>query len=246
FHQLPEFDHGKRSCRRKLAGHNERRRKPPAAPLLSRKGQILSFLHGDNSKASCSALDLGFSKFLGESIKGVRPEISCGICGNSRAAIDHQWQEDFSSTQVSMPPWSPGRALFSSLGEVLQGEEYFTGVSESSCALSLLSSQTWGATFPARTQAASCFNRPQTPQTTILNSYMNANSWSVKDHYGSESGGSGSSSSRSYPVRNVMELDRSQFARELEQSGFHAGTHNMELDHGRRHGNLHGGIHWSI
>ena len=28
FHLLSEFDDGKRSCRRRLAGHNERRRKP--------------------------------------------------------------------------------------------------------------------------------------------------------------------------------------------------------------------------
>lgn len=27
FHPLPEFDEGKRSCRRRLAGHNRRRRK---------------------------------------------------------------------------------------------------------------------------------------------------------------------------------------------------------------------------
>ncbi|XP_059285968.1 squamosa promoter-binding-like protein 6 [Lycium ferocissimum] len=30
FHLLPEFDDGKRSCRKRLAGHNERRRKPHA------------------------------------------------------------------------------------------------------------------------------------------------------------------------------------------------------------------------
>lgn len=28
FHLLAEFDEGKRSCRKRLAGHNERRRKP--------------------------------------------------------------------------------------------------------------------------------------------------------------------------------------------------------------------------
>ena len=33
FHQLPEFDNAKRSCRRRLAGHNERRRKPQPDPL---------------------------------------------------------------------------------------------------------------------------------------------------------------------------------------------------------------------
>ncbi|XP_044466985.1 squamosa promoter-binding-like protein 3 [Mangifera indica] len=30
FHELPEFDESKRSCRRRLAGHNERRRKNAA------------------------------------------------------------------------------------------------------------------------------------------------------------------------------------------------------------------------
>ncbi|XP_038987451.1 squamosa promoter-binding-like protein 15 isoform X1 [Phoenix dactylifera] len=35
FHQLSEFDEGKCSCRRRLARHNERRRKPPPGPLSS-------------------------------------------------------------------------------------------------------------------------------------------------------------------------------------------------------------------
>nr|GMD00229.1 squamosa promoter-binding-like protein 9 [Ipomoea batatas] len=34
FHQLSEFDQVKRSCRRRLAGHNERRRKPPLGSIL--------------------------------------------------------------------------------------------------------------------------------------------------------------------------------------------------------------------
>ena len=40
FHQLPEFDQGKRSCRRRLAGHNERRRKAPPGPLATRYGRL--------------------------------------------------------------------------------------------------------------------------------------------------------------------------------------------------------------
>ncbi|KAK8946621.1 Squamosa promoter-binding-like protein 5 [Platanthera zijinensis] len=32
FHELPEFDEAKRSCRRRLAGHNERRRKSSSEP----------------------------------------------------------------------------------------------------------------------------------------------------------------------------------------------------------------------
>ncbi|KAF6158782.1 hypothetical protein GIB67_040296 [Kingdonia uniflora] len=47
FHQLPEFDQGKRSCRRRLAGHNERRRKPPPGALFSsRYGRLTSSLQG--------------------------------------------------------------------------------------------------------------------------------------------------------------------------------------------------------
>ena len=49
FHQLPEFDLEKRSCRRRLAGHNERRRKPQPASLSvlsSRYGRITPSLYG--------------------------------------------------------------------------------------------------------------------------------------------------------------------------------------------------------
>ncbi|KAC9612058.1 hypothetical protein E3N88_45561 [Mikania micrantha] len=47
FHQLPEFDQGKRSCRRRLAGHNERRRKPTSGTLLSaRYGSLPSSIFG--------------------------------------------------------------------------------------------------------------------------------------------------------------------------------------------------------
>lgn len=48
FHKLAEFDQGKRSCRRRLAGHNERRRKPPVSASLSSlfpdNGRLDSFL----------------------------------------------------------------------------------------------------------------------------------------------------------------------------------------------------------
>lgn len=35
FHVLQEFDEGKRSCRRRLAGHNRRRRKPPPDTVVN-------------------------------------------------------------------------------------------------------------------------------------------------------------------------------------------------------------------
>eukprot|EP00250_Pteridium_aquilinum_P034167 c7174_g1_i1 orf=105-1964(+) len=50
FHLLEEFDETKRSCRRRLAGHNERRRKPQPDPLalharLQSSLQVWPFLH---------------------------------------------------------------------------------------------------------------------------------------------------------------------------------------------------------
>ncbi|XP_030495693.2 squamosa promoter-binding-like protein 6 isoform X1 [Cannabis sativa] len=41
FHLLAEFDDGKRSCRKRLAGHNERRRKPQVGIHSSRAGRML-------------------------------------------------------------------------------------------------------------------------------------------------------------------------------------------------------------
>lgn len=41
FHLLAEFDDGKRSCRKRLAGHNERRRKPQVSFNGSRTGRTL-------------------------------------------------------------------------------------------------------------------------------------------------------------------------------------------------------------
>ncbi|XP_031249058.1 squamosa promoter-binding-like protein 13A [Pistacia vera] len=45
FHSLEEFDEGKRSCRKRLDGHNRRRRKPQPDPL-SRSGRYLSSYQG--------------------------------------------------------------------------------------------------------------------------------------------------------------------------------------------------------
>ncbi|KAJ0241331.1 Squamosa promoter-binding-like protein 6 [Hirschfeldia incana] len=42
FHFLSEFDNGKRSCRRRLAGHNERRRKPSFCFLPGKKQKLLT------------------------------------------------------------------------------------------------------------------------------------------------------------------------------------------------------------
>ncbi|KAL4301980.1 hypothetical protein GQ457_10G029630 [Hibiscus cannabinus] len=46
FHSLVEFDEGKRSCRKRLDGHNRRRRKPQSDSLSLNPGTCLSNLQG--------------------------------------------------------------------------------------------------------------------------------------------------------------------------------------------------------
>ncbi|XP_019167070.1 PREDICTED: squamosa promoter-binding-like protein 6 isoform X2 [Ipomoea nil] len=46
FHLLAEFDDGKRSCRRRLAGHNERRRKPRTGLNSGRTGRLFQSYPG--------------------------------------------------------------------------------------------------------------------------------------------------------------------------------------------------------
>lgn len=46
FHSLGEFDEGKRSCRKRLDGHNRRRRKPQPEPLSITSGRFLSSHQG--------------------------------------------------------------------------------------------------------------------------------------------------------------------------------------------------------
>ncbi|KAL1823567.1 hypothetical protein ACET3Z_010345 [Daucus carota] len=51
FHLLVEFDDGKRSCRKRLAGHNERRRKPHMGMHSGRSGRLYQ-TYGNGSAAS--------------------------------------------------------------------------------------------------------------------------------------------------------------------------------------------------
>ncbi|KAL6175404.1 hypothetical protein ACLB2K_052045 [Fragaria x ananassa] len=48
FHLLAEFDDGKRSCRKRLAGHNERRRKPQVNIHSERDGRLLQPYNGSS------------------------------------------------------------------------------------------------------------------------------------------------------------------------------------------------------
>lgn len=52
FHLLAEFDDGKRSCRKRLAGHNERRRKPHTGIHSVRTGKLFQSYDGSSFRGS--------------------------------------------------------------------------------------------------------------------------------------------------------------------------------------------------
>ncbi|KAG5024234.1 hypothetical protein AAZV13_08G010200 [Glycine max] len=55
FHSLEEFDEGKRSCRKRLDGHNRRRRKPQPEVVLTRSASFLSNYHQGTQLLSFSS-----------------------------------------------------------------------------------------------------------------------------------------------------------------------------------------------
>ncbi|GAV63937.1 SBP domain-containing protein [Cephalotus follicularis] len=148
FHQLPEFDQGKRSCRRRLAGHNERRRKPPPGSLLpSRSGRLSSPMFDNSSRLGGFVIDFSaYPRLSGRDAWPARSsETVARIQTTATGSPDaHSWQ-----TSSLNPPFdlflqgSAAGTLFSNPG--IPSEECFTGVTDSSCALSLLSNQSWNS-----------------------------------------------------------------------------------------------------
>ncbi|PWA86897.1 squamosa promoter-binding-like protein [Artemisia annua] len=118
FHLLPEFDQGKRSCRRRLAGHNERRRKPTSGTLLSaRYGSLPASIFGNNASSGGFLMDFS----------------SC-----SRGRV--HWPNTTTADKFPPLPWqgnldNPPPYINPS---VPPGTG-FSGVQDSNCALSLLS-----------------------------------------------------------------------------------------------------------
>ncbi|XP_073283667.1 squamosa promoter-binding-like protein 9 [Primulina huaijiensis] len=140
FHQLPEFDQEKRSCRRRLAGHNERRRKPQPGSLFSpRYGSLSSSMSGNHRKRGSFTVDF-------TSYPSLTGRESWPITPTSERAFGNQ------------PPWQNNPPNY--LPDLLQGsttspnhtvnigvssEVCFDGASNSCSALSLLSNQPWNS-----------------------------------------------------------------------------------------------------
>ncbi|GAB4839749.1 hypothetical protein Ancab_020459 [Ancistrocladus abbreviatus] len=134
FHSLMEFDEVKRSCRKRLEGHNRRRRKPPPEPL-SNPGNFLSSGQGSrfipfSSSAIITPTSLASSTWSG----AIKAETDPSLCGSSRSqSISASYSHAFRGRQFPFlqgsDPLLPGS---SSAHQQLHDPSSIPGTSSSS------------------------------------------------------------------------------------------------------------------
>ncbi|KAL5220481.1 hypothetical protein ABZP36_025194 [Zizania latifolia] len=232
FQLLPEFDQGKRSCRRRLAGHNERRRKQPTGPLASRYGRLAASPGGSNRSSSCLhlvcllitstdvflaildpeepgkyrsfVLDFSYPR-VPSSVRDAWPAVRPG----DRIAGGIQWHGNLDSHAHAGAVVGYGAHAYSGQGSSTSGPPVFPGpqlppggclagvgvAADSSCALSLLSTQPWNTTTHTATAS---HNRAATMSTTtsfdgnpvapsaMASSYMAPSPWTGSRGHGGD------------------------------------------------------------
>lgn len=237
FHQLSEFDQGKRSCRRRLAGHNERRRKPPPGPL-SRYGRLASsFYEEDNLRYRSFLMDFTHPRPPGSR------DIQTARSGDH--AVANPWHRNMDVSHGAVPVHAAHLYMQSPAASAdIPPGHCVAGVSDSSCALSLLSIPPWDATA-SRNRApplpvSNQFDFSPLAQPTV-SSYMN-NTWGFKGH---------TASSSSHEIQHHMELGHSmddincQFSGELELA-LQGNRQYPDLGPARAYDHSGQGMHWSL
>ncbi|KZV44789.1 outer envelope pore protein 16-3, chloroplastic/mitochondrial-like [Dorcoceras hygrometricum] len=170
FHQLPEFDEVKRSCRRRLAGHNERRRKPPPRSLLPpRFGTLPPSIFGiPDNRAKTGGFVMKSSTYPLCSIIA-----EPGLGNQAMITEKHQppWK---SNSHNSLPDLLQGSSspTVCSAASLVSPEECFGVVSDSSSALSLLSSHPWSSRNQSPSPDMNVFRTPTpTPNQTAIGQF---------------------------------------------------------------------------
>ncbi|XWS56204.1 hypothetical protein CRYUN_Cryun09bG0066100 [Craigia yunnanensis] len=253
FHQLPEFDQGKRSCRRRLAGHNERRRKPPAGSLLSSHyGRLSSSIIESSMRGGSFIMDFTAYPRLSGRDAWPTARSSERISGNQNTArgrsLPHPWQNN----SENPPPdlflqGSLGGTGFSGTG--IPPGKCFPEVGDSSRALSLLSNQPWGSRNRASSLGVndmintegSSVAQPTTPHGAVVNPYSNA-SWGFK---GNDYGSSSHEMPPHLGLGQISEPVSSQFSGGLELSQ-QSRRQSMELEQSRAYDTSTQHIQWSL
>ncbi|MBA0711487.1 hypothetical protein Golax_010662 [Gossypium laxum] len=181
FHSLVEFDEGKRSCRKRLDGHNRRRRKPQPNALTVNSGSLLSNPRGSRYLLFSSPQIFSTTSMTDSSTGAVKvkTDISSSLNFSSRnssfvgtSSLNYKGERQFSflqSANSSHPGVSVCQPLVnanpsSSNGGISQKMLFngLNGTVESNRALSLLSSQ------PAETREISLSPMVQFGSTSSL------------------------------------------------------------------------------
>ncbi|KAK4581676.1 hypothetical protein RGQ29_025027 [Quercus rubra] len=250
FHQLPEFDQGKRSCRRRLAGHNERRRKPPPGSLMSsRFGRLPSSIFETSSRGFL----MDFTAYPRHSGRDAWPTArSEQMPANPSATsmgkfVPHPWQNTTENPPSDL--YLQGSASGTSYPGPGIPPGAFTGVTDSNCALSLLSNQTWGSRNRAsglgvkdlmNTEGAS-MSQPMAPNGAAINQFQSS-SWGFK---GNEAGSSSHEMPPDLGLGQISQPLNSQFSGELELPQ-QSRRQYMALEHSRAYDTSPQQMHWSL
>ncbi|KAK9289420.1 hypothetical protein L1049_007575 [Liquidambar formosana] len=252
FHQLPEFDQGKRSCRRRLAGHNERRRKPPPGSLLSSRFGRLSPIFENSSRGGGFLMDFTTQPRLPARDSWPTMRSSERVPGNQASATGKFLSNPWHSNSGNHPSdlflqGSTGGTGFPGPG--IPPGECFTGVADSGCALSLLSNQPWGSrNRPSGLGVTNFMNtegapmgQPTGPHGAAVNHFPSA-SWSFR---GSEATSSSHEMRPDLGLGQISQPINSHFSSELELPQ-HSGRQYMELEHSRAYDSSPHQMHWSL
>ncbi|XP_004249164.1 squamosa promoter-binding-like protein 9 [Solanum lycopersicum] len=250
FHQLTEFDQGKRSCRRRLACHNERRRKPPSGSLFSTHyGNLSSSIFENNSSRSGSFL-VDFSS---------HQNVNESSWPNTRAS-EQGWDHQSSGKFLQRPWLNNSENAASEL--VLQGSatrtsyhgvpsgDYFPGVSDSSGALSLLSNRSWGS----RNRPPSLGVNSQVHIDGVHTIQPSGSHGAPTNHFSSPSlsfkGNEASSSSHEMPpdlgLGQMLQASDNPYCGELGMAQHGDGRQYMELDQSKGYHPSVQNVHWTL
>ncbi|GAB2295496.1 Squamosa promoter-binding-like protein [Dionaea muscipula] len=259
FHLLTEFDNVKRSCRRRLAGHNERRRKPPPGSLLSTPfGRLSSSIFDSGSRSGASGFLVDFSAYsrppgTDASWPGTKSSSEQAAGNHSTSSTgkflqNNSWpgtSEMFLQGSTSVTGGFPGRGIPPEDCE-------FTGINDSSCALSLLSNHHWDSTNRATGLGISsnfmnAQGRPMSEQSVPSNFGLGhfpcSSSWGFK--------GCVEVSPGLHDVQPDLGLGQisqplgAQFNVDLEMAQ-QSGRQFMEAEHSRAYDSSSDLIHWSL
>ncbi|KAG5555572.1 hypothetical protein RHGRI_006276 [Rhododendron griersonianum] len=258
FHQLPEFDQVKRSCRRRLAGHNERRRKPPPGSLISSQYGRLPSSVFETSKGGGFVMDFStFPRFAGRD-----------SWPTTRASSDQVSSSQSTHTGKFFPnPWpnQPENAPPSNL--FLQGStsgthyssptipsgECFAGASDSGCALSLLSNQPWGPRarptglgvnhFPLNAASDAPMVQSASTHGSAVN-HFSSTTWGFK---GNDVGSGSQHMAPDLGLSHISQPGNNPYSGEFESPQQSGRQYAMELEHSRgAYGSSTQHMHWSL